>query len=381
MDPENDCSICYENFVANDLEKGDAMKERLEVDGCDHAFCRECLADHCKVAISSREIPIRCPASGSEKCTNVLKEDQVKTLLCDCEGEDGSEKAPSTYGSIGERDKERQDGLASGKSHWTEFQRFLRKLQDPTLISCTRCDELFSSESPRVQRTHSNDVSCPFCKHEFCAVHGDSHLMQSCAVFKPVRNDAKSEKAIRRFTKPCSHCGIPIHKESGCDHIVCGSCREDFCFKCGSHEYLTGEMMRSCSKCEQTYIDHRFIWRYRITLCLSLPIYIPVCILHIALMAILATATCGCFCFLGCGVKVVPPDDNETVSRKGTEKVIFRPLLGMRTVLAIVFLPIVDLMQQCGMPCCCAIEIPGIEGTGTSEARDDDLSDDSAGER
>lgn len=352
------------------------MKERLGVEGCDHSFCRECLADHCKVAISSREIPIRCPANGSEKCTNILKEEQVKNLLCGDGGE--IDKFSSTYGSIGETDGPTQSGSVPDISHWTQFQRFLRKLQDPTLISCTRCDEVFSRGSNGLQQSHSNDVQCSSCGHDFCAIHGDGHLLQSCADFKPVKNDLKSEKAIRRFTKPCSHCGIAIHKESGCDHIVCGSCKEDFCFKCGSHEYLSGEMMRTCSKCEQSYVDHRFIWRYRMTLCLSLPIYIPILLFHILVMAVLTIATCGCFCCLGCGVKMVPEDDSGSLTKGSKERALFRPALGMRTVLAIIFLPAIDLMHQCGLPCCCGLElpIPGIEGTGTSDSVDDDLSDD-----
>ena len=350
------------------------MNVRLEVEGCDHAFCRECLAVHCKVAISSREIPIRCPASVSEYCTNLVKEEQVKTLVCSCRHEKESDDALSKYGSIGETDSTRKVGSTSALSHWTIFQRFMRQLQDPTLISCTKCDELFSKGSVDLQQSHPNDVGCPFCKHKFCAIHGDSHLLQSCADFTPVKNDVKSEKVIRRFTKPCSHCGIPIHKESGCDHIVCGSCKEDFCFRCGSHEFLTGEMMRSCSKCEQNYIDHRYIWRYRLTLCVSLPIYIPLCIFHIAIMAVLAIATCGCFCCFGCGLKMASEENIESPHAPSAKGIaVFRPILGLKTVLAIVFLPLIDLAHQCGVPCCCSLELPGVEGRGTF---DDEMSED-----
>ena len=116
MDVENACSICYETF-AKDLEEGGMMNVRLEVEGCDHAFCRECLAVHCKVAISSREIPIRCPASVSEYCTNLVKEEQVKTLVCSCRHEKESDDALSKYGSIGETDSTRKVGSTSALSH------------------------------------------------------------------------------------------------------------------------------------------------------------------------------------------------------------------------------------------------------------------------
>ncbi len=363
MDHANECSICYENFADQDLELGEASdKERLEVEGCGHAFCRECLADHCKHSISAREVPIRCPAFGSENCRIILPEHQVENFLGAREGMDGKECGRLQYGSINEALSTSQEENKSVFSHWTQFQRLIQKLGDPTLVSCTRCDELVSPEQNGLFQTHPNDISCPSCSHKFCAVHGDAHLQQSCADYKPGRHDAKSEIAIRRSTKPCSHCGIPIHKESGCDHIVCISCKKDMCFRCGSHEFLSGEMVRSCSKCEQNYIDHRYIWRYRMTLCLSLPIYLPICILYVVVMASLAIATCGCCCCLGCGLKGVLVDDEE-VPTKVREKIIFRPVEGIRTVLGMILFPVIDLFNQCGFPCC--LQIPGVHTTET----------------
>lgn len=111
------------------------------------------------------------------------------------------------------------------------------------------------------------------------------------------------------------------------------------------------------------------------TLCLSLPIFIPLCILHVAIMSILAIATCGCFCCLGCGVKVVAEDKDEP-STEGNEKMVFRPFLAVRTILAIILLPVLDLTNQCGIPCCCGLNLPGIERTGTSsDSINEDLSD------
>lgn len=266
MDHTEACPICYETYVAidQDLEVGIAGRnEQLEVQGCGHAFCRNCLVDHCKHAIIAREIPIRCPAHGYHQCSHFLEEHQVKDLLqlskvANNDDLDETTLGAVKYGSFSEAvyssEKDSESGVSRHNYYWTQFQRFLQKLQDPTLINCTRCDELVSphhhqqqhhQEGKLVPPTHPNDIRCPHCGHQFCAVHGDAHLKQSCLDYQPTRqdqhHDMKSIKAIRRFAKPCSHCGIPIHKESGCDHIICASCKQDMCFRCGSHEYLTGE--------------------------------------------------------------------------------------------------------------------------------------------
>ena len=120
------------------------------------------------------------------------------------------------------------------------------------------------------------------------------------------------------------------------------------------------------------------------TLCLSLPLYIPICILHVLVMATLAIATCGCFCCLGCGIKeeVSEGDDHDDKragnddrsQTKGKSRIVFRPVLGVTTVLAMIFLPVVDLANQCGLPCC--LDIPGITNAGTTfDSEDDDVSD------
>ena len=359
---DTDCPICYESYASPDLELGveATSKERLEIDGCDHSFCRECLTTHCKHAISIREIPIRCPAGGSHNCENTIPEDQVKKLL---------------FGKENDPIEDQFDSLASNSSYWQQFQRFLRMLHDPSLVSCTKCDELVSRDTSSSTETaaHPNDLTCDSCGHCFCAVHGDGHLLRSCRDYSPSRGDRKTEKAIRKHTKPCSHCGMAIHKESGCDHIVCTSCKEDFCFKCGSHQYLSGEMMRTCSRCEQSYIDHRYIWRYRMTLLFSLPLYIPVCIVHVILMTVFAVATCGCFCCFGCGVGMrTSTDDQETTpsSRRGKTK--FHPIKAIKIVLTMILLPVIDLTQQCGVSCCCVVDLSEIHNSDTAIESDDD---------
>jgi hypothetical protein len=79
-------------------------------------------------------------------------------------------------------------------------------------------------------------------------------------------------------------------------------------------------------------------------------------------MGILSVATCGCFCCLFCGI--------QSEDSKGETS--FEPLKAVQTVLGMVFLPAVDLAQQFGVPCCCGLDILGIEATNTSTTALDD---------
>lgn len=353
---QEECPICYDSFIdrGHDEETGHSpyLKEKLCVEGCRHEFCRDCLTNHCKHAVSVRAIPIPCPANASEKCNNLLQESQVAELLC--------VKKPAIYGSITDEVSEKNDSV-----DWIRFQRYQRMLQDPSLLSCSRCLELFSKEENQSFDVSENQLSCPYCGHSFCSVHGDSHPGKTCQEYKPARQILQSEMAIKQFTKPCSRCGVPIEKESGCDHIICPSCNGDMCFKCGTHSYLSGEIIRTCKNCEQNYIDHRHVWAYRLTLCLSLPLYIPICLTHILFTGAVAIATCGCFCCLGCGIQM---DKGETS---------FKPVKAIRTVLAMVLLPAIDLARQCGVPCCCGLEIPESSADPATELDHDGSEDDS----
>jgi hypothetical protein len=164
-----------------------------------------------------------------------------------------------------------------------------------------------------------NQLTCHSCGHVFCRIHGDSHPPQmSCEEYEQstdARQVKKSEKAIRNFTKPCSHCGAPIQKESGCDFMICGSCRKEMCFKCGTHVHLSGssgDMRRFCTQCNQQYIDDRHPGTGLI-LCFVALCYVPVNLLYVFIMGVLAIVTCGCGCCFGCGTFIQPKGDGTGV--------------------------------------------------------------------
>lgn len=324
---EERCPICYETFFKRDLDGGVGAetrprheREALPVDGCQHKFCRDCLTNHCKYAVSNREIPIGCPASASDKCENILDQEQIQELLCSIEAAES--------GSI--------------TTDWTRYRRIQKLQQDPSLTTCARCDEIVSKDKNLAQGGHDNELACNACGHKFCAIHGDAHPGRSCEDYKSHsagRQMRKSEKMIQRMTKPCSHCGVPIEKESGCDHVICVSCKKDMCYKCGTHTHLKGDgMIRSCQKCNQSFVDHRYIWSYRLVVFISLPVYIPLCIIYTCVAGAVAILTFGCCCCFECGAEDLP-DGGKTYS----------PMRGVAKLLVAVFLPFFDLLREFGL--------------------------------
>ena len=62
----------------------------------------------------------------------------------------------------------------------------------------------------------------------------------------------------------------------------------------------------------------------------------------------------------------------------------FKPIKAVQTVASMVLLPFIDLTRQCGLTCCCGLDIPGIEASNTNatmleevDEDDDDDDDDS----
>jgi len=223
---------------------------------------------------------------------------------------------------------------------------------------------------------------CPSCRHEFCSVHGDGHVGMTCSEHLRTEESKRireTERVLREWTQPCSHCGVAIFKASGCDHVVCPACHDDMCFRCGTHVHLTGKVIRNCTKCSSSYVDHRYNRQYRLRLCLCLPLMLPGWILYSTITGAIAIVTgCFCCCFM-CGSATAPAssaaraaardddeddedDDDDYDGRYNIKmdprptvnnKAKYAPLLGIRRVLGMVFLPFVAFLRDFGIDCGC----------------------------
>ena len=183
---------------------------------CGHSFCEHCLLQHLKTKIDDKNSKLLCPSS---ECPESIPSEVEKRLL-EC-------YAP----------------------HYKIKLEKLRLLAlNPSLVECPHCDSL---TQPLTKQ--GNNVTCTKCRGYFCLVHGTSHPGETCEVFMASpRSEALrlSEEALDRLTKPCTRCGARLQRSNGCDYVVCGNCRQDFCWKCSTHEHIEGDMRRQCTKCK-----------------------------------------------------------------------------------------------------------------------------------
>lgn len=79
---------------------------------------------------------------------------------------------------------------------------------------------------------------CEQCNFAFCKVcykswHGP---YERCFPRDPTELSVEEQASydyIRKCTSPCAHCGAPVQKTMGCNHMICYNCKTHFCYLCG----------------------------------------------------------------------------------------------------------------------------------------------------
>jgi hypothetical protein len=254
------CPICYEsledyreNCLGNDEESPSGTIAGPHHLCCTHIFCHTCIRKHCDLAIEERRLPIQCPDA---RCQSRLTEQEIHSILGD-------------------------DTIAA-----TRYHRAYKLVMDPSLVECFKCNTLLPPTTAVIR--------CP-CGHEFCSIHGDAHIGQTCLHYTTTAFDVLSATVIQSSTKPCPHCTARIEKEAGCNHIVCPSCDGDWCWACQNPK-LTGDRVRYCSVCKESYLDHRKLRRHQFFVCLALPFLLPIILVYMVVTFLVCLLTCGCCC-------------------------------------------------------------------------------------
>jgi len=391
------CLLCYEDFVCD-------SPDIIDLNDCQHVFCFVCLHDYFHHTIQAQKglvvfgfrpssptasvetsasfsssfndlkTGILCPCfanKDSSACQTLISESIIQQVLFSptrCENGTSTIEIHGTSWI---------DRLERGRQDWKDYGRHLLYSTDSSLLPCPRCEEPVPVKSPFMEveqpaeslRERERDTDfynqrhCHECHHEFCSIHGDVHAGRTCLEYmasEDFKRIQQSERSIRQMTKPCSHCHAAIQKSSGCDHIVCPSCHRDMCFRCGTHVYLSGKVVRSCSQCRREYIDHRYERQYRLRLCLSLPIMIPTFILHIVITSVVAVVSgCFCCCFF-CGTQSLPnghesnseynnKDETQPGRQSPKDPWPLSPLRGIQMTLLMIFFPVFALMRDFGV--------------------------------
>jgi IBR domain len=275
---QTECDVCLETGFADDDNDNDDDGNDVspsssppspppflfKLSACGHAACRSCLAAQC---IKRNKRPAVC---FFRDCGAVVSLEDAHAVVC----------FSSSSASSPRRNKWSDCGAAvPADCRDEEFRRYFNqcaKRSDPHLVECTQCGALCA---PQVLSPDGNDTAggeqvcvCDECSHFFCPVHGDAHPVDAessgvgrCAEYSASRDtaelraqEAASMDLIQDSSKPCPSCSAAVELEGGCDHVVCLSCGDDFCFRCGTGEHLTGTVFRACSNCGASYYGLSF---------------------------------------------------------------------------------------------------------------------------
>jgi hypothetical protein len=188
------CAICLES-IASDQQASSCCNPS-------HAFHRECIATYLETEIAAGRVSaITCPYRTNGKCGFTLAPAFIEETV-----------PPNVF---------------------AKYQKFVRVKQNPQLRECPSCSHL------TVGSPTTPDMECDACHRPFCYDHASAHPGVPCREFLRVHGEKVASSALNRLwkawnTKPCPHCKVPIEKNGGCPHMVCGTCHRDFCWFCMS---------------------------------------------------------------------------------------------------------------------------------------------------
>eukprot|EP00980_Cylindrotheca_fusiformis_P028729 scaffold22640_cov138-Cylindrotheca_fusiformis.AAC.10 len=252
------CLIC--------LEKIENDKKWMELEGCPHAFCSDCLQSYVMDCAKSMTpvSKIMCPHHG---CTASISQSNLDTLLADL---------PKTATRVGEATSRHFVSSAydfkfcnapgcDGVVKRLPQKFFAKSGYDPDLHDyfgavCTagprnRCPP---GSSPTLTYDGVEDSKYTHCKsreqpqraHRFCFACGEAmHWPCPCDTLKQWINKIRDEVGeveeeeatddanelaqrmwIKANTRSCPQCGVLIEKNDGCNHMTCvnPNCRYEF---------------------------------------------------------------------------------------------------------------------------------------------------------
>lgn len=176
---------------------------------CGHIFCRDCYKHYIKNKLHSGNL-ISCMV-----CSNTIKNEDIDKVM----------GYPVSHKLI---DSSIKSFISKHNKHykWCPYAdcQFVLHLKDTASL-------------PGYRRLHYS----PFVEcnngHRFCfdcgfEIHAPADCIVTNAWVKKARKESENLNWVLSHTKECPECSVNIEKSGGCNHMVCGSCRYEFCWIC-----------------------------------------------------------------------------------------------------------------------------------------------------
>lgn len=240
--PHFDCLICCDTYENSPLY---ALS-------CGHAFCALCYSTYVEGALSSGKL-IQCM---DVDCTLTLPHKDVDMLLES--GVDSSSVIRVGHSIVNNR------LLASAARLYVETHKL--KFKWCPAVNCEHLTEITQRDLPQdynaltdLDLANIPIVTCPE-SHEFCYdCQYENHLPCPCWLVKmwvkKCEDDSETANWIQANTLACPKCDAAIEKNGGCNHMVCGKCKHDFCWICLGDWSNHGSLFYECNRFDPKTLD------------------------------------------------------------------------------------------------------------------------------
>jgi hypothetical protein len=188
------CAICLENH---------GVEDSFSLQSCTphHTFCKESMGMFLSSQISDGAVTsLKCPCYGQDECNGIFSKDEVRALV--------------------------------DEPCYEQFSRLLEIKTNPNARECPSCSKFSTTGSE-----DSPEITCEDCRTSFCYLHNNAHPSMSCQEYvrRTAKTDMRSIATIKATSRKCPQCKAPTQKISGCNHMTCQHCHEDWCWLCGRH--------------------------------------------------------------------------------------------------------------------------------------------------
>ncbi|RMY61537.1 hypothetical protein D0863_11238 [Hortaea werneckii] len=201
--PPKECIICCEEYPVSSFPES----PHLPNGKCHSNVCRTCFEQHLQNEVENK----RWNEVGCPECSQGLNEPDMRKLALQSTYEQWLDKAAKSY-------NEATEDFRSCPSATCNWGCFFSTNDDGNIFTCQLCSIRYC-------------VACEVTMHEdeTCEAYRKRRATQDTA-----EEERRSEKFLRKVSKPCPSCGVNIDKFSGCDHVTCSrsSCRHEFCWEC-----------------------------------------------------------------------------------------------------------------------------------------------------
>ena len=189
--PTKLCHICYENLLESAFPSDSSQCHN-------HQFCTECLSNYFSHELSRRITKFHCAGGGG--CDFEFQEEFVLTLF--------------------------------SEENVKKYNKFKLLNSDENYRECPNATQ--SCGTMILGNPKYPNMECPKCGLSFCFIHSNAHPNITCLEYaRRIAREAKEDNiTIKRYTRPCPKCKVPIQKNGGCNHMTCYKCNYQFCWIC-----------------------------------------------------------------------------------------------------------------------------------------------------